>query len=266
MSFFSRPLNSALLLAIDVGNTNVVFALYNGKQQISQYRLHTQANYTGDDIAVWLQQLLNLEQLNFKQIKHVIIASVVPALDFALQQFCQRHLQLEPVMVTAASQLGLELRQLRPEQIGADRIANAVAVKQYYALPAVVIDFGTATTFDVLDAAGNHIGGAIAPGPQQSLTALVQAAAKLPQVTFAKPPQVLGQDTVSAMQSGLFWGYVGLIEGLLNRLQTEQGQFASIIATGGLAALFADAIPAIQTVDGDLTLKGLLVLWHLNKA
>lgn len=256
---------TSLLLAIDAGNTNIVFALYDGSKAVAQFRMHTNTSYTADDFAVWLNQILALHSLKFERIGKVIIASVVPVLDFALRRFCENYIHAQPVIVSQSINLGLQLRVPHPEQVGADRIVNAVAAKQHYSLPAVVIDFGTATTFDVLDANGDYVGGIIAPGPQQSLHALVAAAAKLPYVNITQPANVMGLDTVSAMQSGLFWGYVGLIEGLLKRLQEEQGSFASIIATGGLAPLFADAIPAIQEIDPDLTLKGLLALWQLNK-
>jgi len=172
----------------------------------------------------------------------------------------RKYLKLEPVFISAEMNLPFQLKLPNPLQAGADRIANAAGVRKYYAYPAIVIDLGTATTFDVVDANGDYIGGVIAPGPQASLHALIEATSKLPHIHITRPANVLGTDTISAMQSGLFWGYVGLINGILYELQKENGKAASVIATGGLAKLFQDHILGLTAVDMDITIKGALAL------
>ncbi len=248
------------LLAIDAGNTNTVFALFAGDQLAAEFRHETNPNATGDDLAVWLSQLLILKNFSFGMIGATVIASVVPALDYSLRSFVRSYLQHEPLFITHDLTLGFDIQLPEPAQLGADRLANAAAARAQYALPAIVIDFGTATTFDVLDAAGNYTGGIIAPGPHQSLRALTQAAAKLPHVRLTKPAQVLGTDTISAMQSGLYWGYVSLVEGLLMRLMIETGPIQSIIATGGLAKLFEGDLAPLTATDLNLTLNGCRIL------
>jgi len=260
MSLFSKKLT----LIIDAGNTNVVFALADGMNILAEFRHETNLRTTGDDLAVWLQPLLQLEKRNFKDITAVVITSVVPALDYALRQFSRTYLKVDPLFITTGIKLPFAVKLPQPEQVGADRLANAAAARRY-PCPAIVIDFGTATTFDVLDGDGNYIGGVIAPGPQQSLRALTDAAAKLPHIHITRPARALGYDTVSAMQSGLFWGYVGLIEGILRQLQNENGIAASIVATGGLAKLFQDHIPGLTTLDSDITIKGALALLEYQK-
>jgi len=258
--------NKKFTLVIDAGNTNVVFALVDGVRRIiSEYRHETNLRVTADDLAVWLLPLLQLEKHSFGDIRRVVIASVVPALDYALRAFVRKYLRLEPLFVSAELPLPFTIQLPQPEQLGADRLANAAAVRLHYAYPAIVIDLGTATTFDVVDAKGDYIGGVIAPGPQQSLRALTDAAAKLPHIHITRPVSALGHDTVSAMQSGLFWGYVGLIEGILKQLQNELGAVKTIIATGGLSKLFQDHIPGLTAIDADITLRGALALLEFQK-
>lgn len=258
-------------LVIDAGNTNVVFALavpdhLPGAKFIAEFRHETNARATADDLAVWLSPLLGLSKMNFNDIGAAVIASVVPELDYALRAFARKYLEVEPLFISPAMQLPFQIKLPQAQQLGADRLANAAAVRMAYPLPAIVIDLGTATTFDVLDAAGDYIGGVIAPGPAASLRALSDATAKLPHIHMTRPAAALGTDTVSAMQSGLFWGYVGLINGILAQLQSELGAPHSIIATGGLANLFKDNITGLSAIDMEITLKGILLLSHQTKA
>ncbi len=254
-----------MLLAIDSGNTNIVFAVYDGDQLRGEWRASTDAERTADELGVWLTQLLAIERLSAKDIDAAIIASVVPAMVFNLKTLCRRYFRCEPLVVgDEGVNLGITVKLDRPEEVGADRLVNAVAAHHCYRGPKIVIDFGTATTFDVVDGDGNYCGGAIAPGINLSLQALHMAAAKLPRVAIGRPKQVIGKATVPAMQAGIFWGYVGLIEGLVRRIEQEFGQPMQVIATGGLAPLFLEATDAIHKLDPDLTLRGLLLIHRRN--
>ena len=255
-----------MLLAIDSGNTNIVFAVYDGDRVRGEWRASTDAERTADELGVWLTQLLSIEGLARTDISAAIIASVVPAMVFGLKTLCRRYFKCEPLVVgDDGVDLGLKVLLDRPEEVGADRLVNAVAAHHCYPGPLIIIDFGTATTFDVVDTLGNYCGGAIAPGINLSLQALHTAAAKLPRVAIGRPRQVIGKATVPAMQSGIFWGYVGLIEGLVTRIKEEAacGEML-VVATGGLAPLFHEAIPAIDRLDPDLTLRGLLLIHRMN--
>ncbi len=254
-----------MLLAIDSGNTNIVFAVYDGDILRGEWRASTDSERTADELGVWLTQLLTIEGLNRLDITAAIVASVVPAMVFGLKTLCRRYFRCEPLVVgDDGVDLGLSILLDRPEEVGADRLVNAVAAHKCYKGPLIVIDFGTATTFDVVDGEGNYCGGAIAPGINLSLEALHAAAAKLPRVAIGRPKQVIGRATVPAMQSGIFWGYLGLIEGLVSRIKEEFGSDMYVVATGGLAPLFADATKAINALDADLTLRGLLEIHRRN--
>jgi type III pantothenate kinase len=255
-----------MLLAIDSGNTNIVFSVFDGEEVRGEWRASTTTNRTADELGVWLTQLMTLEGLERKQIDAAIIATVVPAVLFNLKQLCRRYFQCDPLVVGEEGvKLGLNVLLDRPEEVGADRLVNAVAAHGRYKGPLIVIDFGTATTFDVVDREGNYCGGAIAPGINLSLEALHMAAAKLPRVAIGRPRTVIGKATVPAMQSGIYWGYVGLIEGLVRRIEDEFGAKMTVVATGGLAPLFAESTSAIQHLDPDLTLRGLLEIWRRNR-
>jgi type III pantothenate kinase len=254
-----------MLLAIDAGNTNIVFAVFDGEQVKGEWRASTHTDRTADELGVWLMQLLTTAGLKREDITAAIIASVVPAMVFGLKTLCRRYFSCDPVVVgDEGVELGIQVLLDRPEEVGADRLVNAVAAHMCYQGPLIVIDFGTATTFDVVDAEGNYCGGAIAPGINLSLEALHMAAAKLPRVAIGRPKQVIGKATVPAMQSGIFWGYVGLIEGLVRRIEEEHGSSMLVVATGGLAPLFAEATPVIGRLDPDLTLRGLLEIHRRN--
>jgi type III pantothenate kinase len=254
-----------MLLAIDAGNTNIVFAVFDGDHLRGEWRASTNVERTADELGVWLTQLLTIAGLTHTDIDAAIIASVVPAMVFNLKTLCRRYFRSEPLVVgDDGVDLGIGVLLDRPEEVGADRLVNAVAAHHDCKAPMIIIDFGTATTFDVVDGAGNYCGGAIAPGINLSLQALHMAAAKLPRVAIGRPKQVIGKATVPAMQSGIFWGYVSLIEGLVKRIKDEFGEDMLVLATGGLAPLFAEATKVIDKLDADLTLRGLLLIHRRN--
>lgn len=254
-----------MLLAIDAGNTNIAFALFDGEQKIGEWRCATDPRRTADEYAVWLLELLRLDDLQRKDITQTILASVVPDASFNLIKFCRDHCDAPPFVIGDPScALDLSIDVDRPEEVGADRLVNAIAAGAKYQTPAIVIDFGTATTFDVVDASGAYIGGIIAPGPNLSIEALHLAAAKLPPVDIRPTEKAIGRNTVQAMQAGVFWGYVGLIEGLLSRVTAELSAKPVIIATGGLGRLFHEHIDAIDHYDPDLTLSGLRIIHDRN--
>src|SRR4051794_29833135 len=205
-----------MLLAINSGNTNCVFALFKGDEMRGVWKIATDHSRTADEYAVWLTQLMALDGLRREEVKSVIVSNVVPPVTFNLKTLCRRYFKLEPAFIgDAGVQLGVKILIDRPEEAGADRIVNAIGGKERHGAPLIVVDIGTATTFDVVDAEGNYCGGVIAPGINLSLKALEMAAAKLPHVAIRRVDKVIGKSTVPAMQSGLFWGYVGLIEGLV---------------------------------------------------
>ncbi len=254
-----------MLLAIDAGNTNTVFALFDGAVMRGVWRSDTKAQRTGDEYAVFLHALMQEKGLDPKDITAAILGSVVPEANFNLVKLCREHFGCELRCVgTADIDPGIQILLDRPEEIGADRIINAVGGLAGHKPPLLIVDFGTATTFDVVDGDGNYIGGVIAPGIQLSLRALHMAAAKLPRIDVAPSKRVIGKNTQEAVQSGIYWGYVGLIDGLITRIKAEHGQPMTVLATGGLAALFRSVLPAIQHHDPDLTLKGLRLLHERN--
>ncbi|MEL0003031.1 MAG: type III pantothenate kinase [Rhodospirillales bacterium] len=257
-----------MLLAIDAGNTNTVFAVYDGDEQRGLWRAATDTRRTADEHFVWLAQLMALENVAQSDISAAIISTVVPASLFNLTRLCQRYFNTEALVVGDPEvDLGIKVMLENPAEVGADRLVNAVAAKSAYGGPLILIDFGTATTFDVIDVDGNYQGGIIAPGANLSMEALHMAAAKLPLVAVRQPAQVVGRNTVEAMQSGIFWGYVSLIEGLVDRIRKEVGDpNVRAIATGGLAPLFNGATDAIHDVDRDLTLRGLLEIYERNSS
>jgi type III pantothenate kinase len=254
-----------MLLAIDAGNTNIVFAIYDGTRQRAQWRVATDGQRTSDEYAVWLTQLLTLEGLSFANLDAAIIATVVPTVLFDLRNLCRKYLKTEPLIVGDPSlDLGMKANVERPQSVGADRLCNTVAAHERYPGAVIVVDFGTATNFDIVAENGDFVGSVIAPGANLSIEALHQAAALLPRVAVHRAQSVIGRDTVSAMQSGVYWGYVGLIEGLIGRIKAEYGKPMTVVATGGLAHLFRPDIPAIEHVDPDLTLRGLMLIHARN--
>ncbi len=252
-----------MLLAIDVGNTNSVFALYDGTSWISQWRLATDASRTADDYAVWFKQLCEIHNIVIGKVTGCIVSTVVPQAIFNFRNFARRYLSVEPFFIGEPDvKLGVDIRIKRPEQAGADRLVNAVGAHVAYKGPLIVIDSGTATTFDVVGADGGFEGGIICPGINLSMRALHDAAAQLPRIAIQKPETVIGGDTLSAMQSGVFWGYVSLIDGLVQRIKAEYGGQMTVIATGGIASLFEGASETIDHYDFDVTIRGLLEIYQ----
>ena len=255
-----------MLLAIDSGNTNIVFGVHDGADWRAIWRSATRGDRTADELAVWMMQLFDMKGLKRRAVAAAAIANVVPSNDFSLRALCRDHFGVEPLVVGDADvRLGIELLTDAPEEVGADRIANAVGAFAAHGGPLIVIDFGTATTLDVVDGEGNYCGGAIAPSAAHSVDALHRAAAQLPRIAVRRPESVIGQATVPAMQSGIYWGYVGLIEGIVARMKAEIAEPVTTVATGGLAGLFGDATPAIDKVDPDLTIRGLREVYRRNR-
>ncbi|MFD3262445.1 type III pantothenate kinase [Phenylobacterium ferrooxidans] len=253
-----------MLLAIEQGNTNTLFAVHDGTSWIAQWRAATDSSRTADEYAVWLSQLLNMAGLQFGVLDACIISSVVPQSIFNLRNLSRRYFHVEPLVIGENADLGIPIRIDKPSEAGADRLVNAIGAHIVYPGTLIVIDSGTATTFDVIAADGGFEGGVIAPGINLSMEALHSAAAKLPRVAIQKPQRVLGKDTVGAMQSGVFWGYVALIEGLIARLKAEWGEPMTVVATGGVASLFHGATQAIDHFDPDLTIRGMLEISRRN--
>jgi type III pantothenate kinase len=254
-----------MLLCIDAGNTNIVFAVHDGTAIRAEWRAVTETTRTADEYAVLLSQMLSLQSLNFAEIDSAIIATVVPAALFDLRQFCRKYLNCEPLVVGDPNvDLGIAIHTDRPQAVGADRLVNAIAAHATYKGALIVVDFGTATTFDIVSENGDYEGGVIAPGVNVSAEALHQAAAMLPRVAIGRTQNVIGKDTVPAMQSGLFWGYIGLIEGLVARIKEEYGKPMKVIGTGGLATPFHRQTEAIDHLDPDLTIRGLIMIHARN--
>ena len=254
-----------MLLAIDTGNTNTLFAVHDGESWRAQWRSSTDMTKTADDYAVWLSTLMEINGLSLSQIDDCIISTVVPQSLFNQRNFARRYLKVEPFVIGENVILGVKVNIPKPSEVGADRLVNAVGAHgSYPGTPLIVIDSGTATTFDVVGADGSFEGGIIAPGINLSMKALHEAAAKLPRVAIQKPDHVIGRDTVAAMQSGVFWGYIDLIDGLVERVKAEYGHPMTVIATGGVASLFEGAAQKIDHFDGDITIKGLRILYDRN--
>jgi type III pantothenate kinase len=253
-----------MLLAIEQGNTNTLFAVHDGEQWIAEWRTATDPGRTADEYAVWLSQLLTMANLSLGELTGCIISSVVPQSIFNLRNLSRRYIRTEPLVIGDNAKLGIEILIEKPSEAGADRLVNAVGGFVTYGGPLILVDSGTATTFDVVNDKGAFEGGVIAPGINLSMQALHSAAAKLPRVAIERPEQVIGRDTVAAMQSGVFWGYVGLIEGLIDRIKAEYGKPMLVVATGGVASLFEGATTKIDRFDSDLTIRGLLEIWRRN--
>lgn len=253
-----------MLLAIEQGNTNTLFAVHDGADWVAQWRTATESTRTADEYAVWLIQLLAMRGLQIGDLHACIISSVVPQSIFNLRNLSRRYLSVDPLVIGEGVDLGIQARILKPTEAGADRLVNAVGAHLKYPGDLIVIDSGTATTFDVVAADGAFEGGIIAPGINLSLQALHEAAAMLPRIAIQRPETVIGKDTVTNMQSGVFWGYVALIEGLVARIKAEWGKPMTVIGTGGVASLFEGATASIDHFDPDLTLRGLLEIHRRN--
>lgn len=253
-----------MLLTIDVGNTNITLGLYNGSLLGSHWRLATDHDRMPDEYGLQFQGLLQNVGHSAKDVTGICLASVVPQLTSRVVQACQEYLEQDPFIVDVGIKTGLKVRYEDPKAVGADRIADAVAVMYLYGGPACVIDFGTATTFNAITKEGEYLGGAITAGINLATEALFTHAAKLPRIDLQRPPSVIGRNTVHAMQAGLLFGYVSMVEGMVERFRKELGPAMKVVATGGLAAVIAQETDVIQIIAPWLTLDGLRILWDLN--
>jgi type III pantothenate kinase len=257
------PTLAGMLLAIDVGNTNTVVGVFDGERLVADFRTHTDARTTGDELGLVFTGLLASASLSPSDIDAIVISNGVPALVLALEELAERYFKTDPILVGPGTRTGIRIHYDDPRQVGPDRIANAIAARSVHGVPAIIIDFGTATTFDCVGPDGDYLGGAIAPGIQISLDALVSHAARLTRVELVAPASAIGHNTVASVQSGLMYGYVGLIEGIVARLKAEIGGEPKVIATGGLADTLSGLTGVIDVVDLRITLTGLRLI-HLQ--
>jgi type III pantothenate kinase len=254
-----------MLLAIDIGNTNTVLGLFEGKTLRADWRLETRAARTGDEYAALVATLFGLRGLALASVDAVAISSVVPPALFPIEQLCRRHLGIDPLVVGPGTKTGMPILYENPREVGADRIVNGVAAHARWPEGAIVVDFGTATTFDVITARGEYAGGVIAPGLLVSADALYHATAKLPRVEIVRPKNVVGRNTVASIQSGLVFGYAGLVDAIVQRIQAEVDFQPRVVGTGGLAPLIAAESKTIQECDDLLTLRGLALIYERNR-
>ncbi|MBZ5203127.1 type III pantothenate kinase [Planomicrobium chinense] len=255
-----------MILVMDVGNTNIVLGVYGQDRLLHHWRLETDRHKTEDEFGMQVKALLTDAGLTFASINGIIMSSVVPPIMAALERMCQKYFHIKPLIVGPGVKTGLNIKYDNPREVGADRIVNAVAAIEEYGAPLIIVDFGTATTYCYINEHRQYMGGAIAPGINISTEALYSRASKLPRIEIARPASVVGKNTVSAMQSGIVYGYVGQAEGIVARMKAESKQQPKVIATGGMASLIADESAAIDKVDPFLTLKGLYLIYKRNQA
>jgi type III pantothenate kinase len=253
-----------VLLAVDVGNTQTVFGLYDGAQLAEHWRVSTEAERTGDELAVLVGRLLELGDAGFDEIHGVCLGSTVPPLVRAYEELARDYADARLLVLGPGTRTGIPIVYDDPREVGPDRIANAVAARERYGAPSIVVDFGTSTNFDIVSAAGEYVGGVLAPGIETSMEALFARAARLVKVDFVEPPSVIGKTTVAGLQSGLVYGFAGQVDGIVRRVRGEIGETAPVVATGGLAELIAPHAETIDHVDPLLTLEGLRLVWELN--
>jgi len=255
-----------VLLAIDVGNTNSKFALFSGDAIVAQWRLRTEAKRTADEYAAWVTQLMRLSEFEPSSVSGAILASVVPAVNVHIRRLCETYFKTRLLVVGEPDcHLGIKVLIDRPQEAGADRLVGVIAGYKKHGGPLVTVDFGSATTFDIADRDGNFVGGVLAPGVELTIESFYLMTARLPRIRVEKPATVIGRATVPAMQSGIFWGYVGLIESLLRRIRAEYGEPMKVVATGGLAAVFKEEIGLFDAIEPDLMSLGLLEIWRRNR-
>jgi type III pantothenate kinase len=255
-----------MLLVIDIGNTNMVLGVFDGSRLVVDWRLETKQRQTADEYGILTRNLFALAPLEVSNIQDIVIASVVPPLNSILEQMALKYFDLKPLFVEPGIRTGMPVLYDSPGDVGADRIVNAVAAYQKYGGPTIVVDFGTATTFDAISAKGEYLGGVITPGPGISAEALFARTARLPRVEIRAPAKVIGTSTVGSIQSGLYYGYIGLVDGILERMIPELGSRCTVVATGGYASLIGTGTHLIQQIDPNLTLEGLRLIFERNRS
>jgi len=253
-----------LLLVIDVGNSNTVLGLYDGEHLVRDWRIATDTAKTADEYAVLIRELFSFSGYRYDEVRDIILSSVVPALTGVLERLAVSYFNLKPYIVGPGIKTGMSIQYENPKEVGADRIVNAVAGFERYGTALIIVDFGTATTFDMVNAKGQYCGGVIAPGIMISAEALFQKASKLPRIEVVKPPSIIAKNTVGAMQAGIYYGYVGMVDEIVSRMKLESRENPRVIATGGLAALIAPETETIEEVHEYLTLEGLRILYERN--
>ncbi|MCT4478320.1 type III pantothenate kinase [Peribacillus sp. NPDC101481] len=254
-----------MIFVLDVGNTNTVLGVYDEDILKYHWRIETNRHKTEDEYGMIIKSLLQHEGLSFDQFDGIIISSVVPPIMFALERMCKKYFGIKPLIVGPGIKTGLNIKYENPREVGADRIVNAVAGIQEYGSPLIIVDFGTATTYCYINEDKQYMGGAIAPGINISTEALYSKAAKLPRIEISRPEGIIGKNTVSAMQAGILYGYVGQVEGIVNRIKAQSNLEPTVIATGGLATLIANESTVIDVVEPFLTLKGLQLIYKRNR-
>jgi type III pantothenate kinase len=253
-----------VIFVFDVGNTNTVLGVYKNDELTHHWRIETHRNRTEDEYGMVIKSLFDYDNLSFSEIDGIIISSVVPPIMDALERMCIRYFDIKPLVVGPGVKTGLDIKYDNPKEVGADRIVNAVAAIHEYGYPSIIVDFGTATTYCYVNEEKQYLGGAIAPGIGISTEALYTRASKLPRIEIVRPEGVVGKNTISAMQSGILYGYVGQVEGIVNRMKKESKKAPIVIATGGLAGLISEESSVIDIVDPFLTLKGLQLIYKRN--
>jgi type III pantothenate kinase len=253
-----------VLLAVDVGNTQTVLGLFQGDGLVEDWRLATEGDRTGDEVAALVARLLDLRDRGFEDVTGVVLSSTVPALVRAYSDFVEHYLEAPLLVLGPGTKTGIPILYDDPREVGPDRIANAVAARERYGTPCIVVDFGTSTNFDAVSAAGEYVGGVLAPGIEVSMDALFERAARLVKVDFVEPPTVIGKTTEAALRSGLVYGFAGQVDGIVKGMRGELGDDARVVATGGLADLIAPHSETIETIDPLLTLEGLRLVWERN--
>lgn len=254
-----------MILVVDVGNSNIVLGIYKQRELLHHFRISTSRQSTADEYGILIHNFFQMSHIKTSEIEGIIISSVVPPLVNVLEEMCVKYVGKKPLVVGPGIKTGLNLRYENPREVGADRIVNAVAAVDQFKCPLVVVDFGTATTFDCIDGEGNYLGGAIVPGIGISTEALYQRASKLPRIELEKPKKVIGRNTIHAMQAGIIFGYAGQVDGIVERIKEEMKAEPKVIATGGLAELIASETKTIEVVSPMLTLEGLRIIYERNK-
>ena len=254
-----------MILTLDIGNTNIKTALFRGTEMVQYWRISTNLKSTSDEYGILLCNMFEHAGANPADVEGIIISSVVPTVNFTIEHMCQNYFHQSPMFVVPGIKTGINIRYENPRELGSDRIANAVAAYEEYGAPCIFIDFGSATTFGVVDEGGAFLGGCICPGVKLASEALVSGTAKLPRFELTRPDRVIGRTTLANLQSGMFYGYVGLVRNIVRKMKQELGREATVVATGGMAVLFSEDAKCIDHLDGLLTLKGLRLIYERNK-